>query len=120
MNAMKQQRLAAGGTVVVRTVRTRLGGTREDALSTTDRLIEHLGAVGWTSTEVTNDDYRLEIHPVHDKQEAGFTLWRRLTDGRLDLIVSGHTDQGLLVNAENYPLELPEETADTLDALLGD
>jgi hypothetical protein len=83
------------------------------------RFTHYLEQKHWESTQLEDDDYQLEVHPVHGSIEAGFTLWQRRTDGRLDLVTSGHTYEGALVTAENSALDLSDDILNRLDHLLG-
>lgn len=89
-----------------------------EGMSTADKLTHFLEQKRWESTQLENDDYQIEIHPVHGSLEAGFTLWRRRTGGQLDLVTSGHTYEGRLVTAENEVLALPDDILNAMDHLV--
>lgn len=83
------------------------------------RLVKLMMRRKWQPVEVVADGYRLEVRPYHGKIEAGFVLWRIEQDGRLRPVASGHTENGYLLTAEGFRLELPRETAQLIERLLG-
>ena len=87
-------------------------------MALTDDIVAYLADHAWQSTEVANDDYQLELHPGTDRLVAGFTLWQRRPDGRLDLLASGYSDGERLLNADGRALVVPEEVERGIGALL--
>lgn len=83
-----------------------------------DRLNAALAGNALQAVEVTGDGYLLEVHPLHGKLGAGFTLSRRLSDGDWEVVATGHTDGGGLVTEQGEPLTLPDEVVGTIAALL--
>ncbi len=82
------------------------------------RLVKLMMRRQWRPVEVAADGYRLEVRPYHGKIEAGFILWRVSEDGRLQPVISGHTENGYLLTAEGFRLDLPTETARAIGRLL--
>jgi len=72
----------------------------------------------WQPVDVVADGYRLEVRPYHGKIEAGFILWKVGEDGRLQPVTSGHTENGHLLTAEGFRLDVPRETARRIEHLL--
>jgi hypothetical protein len=82
------------------------------------QLVKLMMRQRWRPVEVAADGYRLEVRPYHGKIEAGFILWRVGEDGRLQPVISGHTENGYLLTAEGFRLDLPAETARAIERLL--
>jgi hypothetical protein len=81
------------------------------------RLLDQLKKHRFRPVMLSGDGYVLEIVPYHGKIEAGFTLWR-LEGGELVPVASGHTENGHLLTAEGFALQLPADVERTMLTLL--
>jgi hypothetical protein len=72
----------------------------------------------WQPMEFRGNGYVLEVRPYHAKLEAGFTLWRTGPDSQLRPVVSGHTENGYLLTAEGFVLDLPPALEQAVAQLL--
>lgn len=82
-----------------------------------ERLLKVLMKHRFQPVTLSGDGYVLEIRPYHAKIEAGFILWR-LDGEQVEPVLSGHTENGHLVTAEGFALELSPEMRDLLTRLL--
>ncbi|MCX7623404.1 MAG: hypothetical protein RMK01_11855 [Thermomicrobium sp.] len=82
-----------------------------------ERLLALLKKHRFRPVTLQGDGYVLEIVPYHGKIEAGFTLWR-VEGGGLVPIVSGHTENGHLLTAEGFTLQLPPDVERTIRTLV--
>ncbi|HET9016099.1 MAG TPA: hypothetical protein VFN57_10915 [Thermomicrobiaceae bacterium] len=87
-------------------------------MSIEDDLRQRLAERGWVPVEIEQGDQRLELHPVHGKLGAGFTLWERSADGTWEVRATGHTENGRVVDSSGDPLPLPREISDQIEGLL--
>ncbi|MCX2728402.1 hypothetical protein OO015_12970 [Thermomicrobium sp. 4228-Ro] len=81
------------------------------------RLLQTLKKHRFQPVTLQGDSYVLEVVPYHGKIEAGFTLWR-LEGGELVPVASGHTENGHLLTAEGFALQLPADVERTMLTLL--
>ena len=84
-----------------------------------DDLRRRLAERRWQPVEIERGDQRLELHPVHGKLGAGFTLWERAGDGTWVVRATGHTENGRVVDSSGVPVSLPDEISDQIAGLLG-
>lgn len=82
-----------------------------------ERLVNVLKKHRWQPVTLHGDGYVLEIRPYHGKIEAGFILWR-LEGEELVPLASGHTENGHLLTAEGFALQLDPSIERTLTTLL--
>ena len=87
-------------------------------MSTADDLLSYIEHNHWEPASLSDDRYLLEINPVHGRIEAGFMLWRRLSNGEVMPVASGHASKGHFWGAENQPLDLGDEVLDVIAGLL--
>lgn len=81
------------------------------------RLLQTLKKHRFQPVTLQGDSYVLEVVPYHGKIEAGFTLWH-LEGGELVPVASGHTENGHLLTAEGFALQLPADVERTMLTLL--
>ncbi|HEX3723639.1 MAG TPA: hypothetical protein VHV31_12665 [Nitrolancea sp.] len=83
-----------------------------------EQLKQRIENEAWQPVTIANDRFQLDLPEVHGMDEVGFIFWRKVDDGGLVLIASGHTLRGQLVDAKEQPLDLAADVQDELETLL--
>ena len=87
-------------------------------MSIAEQLKHRIEQENWQPITITNDDYQLDLPEVHGKDEVGFVVWRKRGPEDLELLASGHTLRGRLVDGEEQPLDLSDDVEDAITTLL--